>query len=108
MGAHSLAWLAAVTAVLVGFFALHRITRGLKWPRTKLVVAVLLAVFALIPAPVPGHPEHYAPAFLVFTFEWWFQQPGHPRTAGIILVAGETLAVAAFLLAAALRRRRRG
>jgi hypothetical protein len=105
MGPYGWAWVVVVVAVPLGLYALHRATRRLQWPRTRRVVAVLLAVWLLLPAPVPGYEGHYAPAFLVFTFEWLLQQPGNPRTAGIILIAGSVLAVAVTLLAGVARNR---
>lgn len=102
MDPHVLAWIAAATAVAVGLFALHRLTRTLRWRRSKIVVAVLLAVWLLVPAPVPGFDDHLAPAFLVFFFELLFQQTGHPRTAGVILAASGLLALALMLLATVL------
>jgi hypothetical protein len=106
MGPHAIAWLVAVGCVPVALFALHRATRGWRAPRTKATIGALLAVWALLPAPVPGHPGFYAPAFLVFLFEWWFQRPGEPATSGIILAAGTLLAVGMGLLLAARRSRR--
>lgn len=108
MGPYGWAWLVVALAVPLGLFALHRATRGIGWPRTRAVVAVLLAVWLLLPAPVPGYEGHYAPAFLVLTFEGLFQQAGNPRTAGVILAAGTALALALLLLMNALRRSRRG
>lgn len=106
MSAYLWAWLIVVLAVPLGLFALQRATRGLAWPRTKALLAMLLAVWTLLPAPVPGYDGYYAPAFLVFTFEWLFQQTGNPRTAGVILAAGTALALAALLLVNAFRRGR--
>lgn len=106
MNPYGLAWVVAVVSVLLGLFALHRLTRGLHWPRTRTVLAVLLAVLLLVPAPVPGFEDRYAPAFVVFVFEWLFQQAGHPRTAGMILGAAAALALALLLLAGVFRRRK--
>ena len=105
MEPYTLAWIAAAVSVVLGLFALHRVTRGLGWARAKLVMAVLLAVWLLVPAPVPGFEGRYAPAFLVFAFEWLFQQAGHPRTAGMILAGSTVLALAGLLLAGVGRRR---
>lgn len=107
MGAYGWAWLAAVLAVPLGLFAMHRATRGLGGTRLRAMLAVLLAVWLLLPAPVPGYEGHYAPAFVVVTFEWLFQQAGNPRPAGVILAAGTALALAGLLLLNVLRRSRR-
>lgn len=107
MTAYGWAWLAAAASVLVGLLALWRATRGLPLGRTRPLLAALIAVWLLLPAPVPGYSGHYAPAFLVFLFEWWFQAPGQPRPAGFILLAGGLLVAAAALLLG-MRRRRRG
>lgn len=106
MGAYAWAWIIVAAMVPLGLFALHRATRGHGRPRLKAVAAVLLAVWLLLPAPVPGYDGYYAPAFLVFTFEWLFQLSGHPRPAGIILAAGTALALAVVLLTGILRRGR--
>lgn len=102
---YTLAWVVAAVSVMLGLFALHRATRGLAGRRIRLVTAVLLTVWLLVPAPVPGFEGHYAPAFLVFAFEWLFQQAGHPRTAGLILAGSTVLALAGLLLAGVGRRR---
>lgn len=109
MSAYGWAWLVIAAALPAGLFCLHRVTRGIHFPRTKLVLALLLAAWALAPAPVPGFPDDYAPAFLVFGFEALFQRPGDPRTAGLILAAATALALALALgLVLALRRRAPG
>ncbi len=107
MGSHAIAWLVVVASVLVGLFALHRATRGRGWRRTRVAVALLLAVLLLVPASIPGYEGHYAPAFLVFTFEWLFQRSGNPRPAGVILLASTLLAAALMLLVAVTAGRRR-
>lgn len=106
MSAYGWAWVVVAVAVPLGLFALHRATRGVSWPRTKAVAAVLLAVWLLLPAPVPGFEGRYAPAFVVFTFEWLFQQAGNPRMAGLILAAGTVLTLAGVLLSGIGRRGR--
>lgn len=106
MGAYGWAWLVIAAVVPLGLIALNRASRGLLGPRLRMALSLLLAVWLLLPAPVPGYPGHYAPAFLVFCFEWLFQQAGDPRPAGIILGAGTLLALA-LLLAVSLRRGRR-
>jgi hypothetical protein len=95
-----------VASVALGLFAMHRATRSGGWSRTRAVVALLLGVWLVLPAPVPGYEGHFAPAFLVFAFEALFQQAGSPRPAGIILAAGTALALALVLLLGITRRRR--
>ncbi|MFW6094680.1 MAG: hypothetical protein ACODAC_11960 [Pseudomonadota bacterium] len=99
------AWLAVAVSGPLALLALGRATRG--WlPRLRPVVGWLLLVWLLLPAPVPGYPGHYAPAFLVFTFESLFQNPGRPDDAAAILLAGTAAALALALLAGIVRRRR--
>ncbi|MEQ8861547.1 MAG: hypothetical protein RIC56_23125 [Pseudomonadales bacterium] len=99
------AWLIVVATVPVGLFALQRLFRGTNLPRSKRTAALLIAVWLLLPAPVPGHAGHLAPAFLVLAFEWLFQRPGQPQTAGLILAAGTVAALGVALLAVSLGRR---
>lgn len=101
------AWVIVGVAVPVALFALHRATRGMPLPRTRRLIGALLAVWAVLPAPIPDYPGHYAPAFLVFAFETLFQRPGDPTTSGVILAAGTvaTLGVALLLVS---RRRKAG
>ncbi len=101
------AWVIVVAMVPLGLFTLAHLTRGVNLPRSKRVAALLIVVWLVLPAPVPGYPGHYAPAFLVLTFEWLFQNPGEPRTAALILAAGTVVAVGLALLAFTLGRRRR-
>lgn len=107
MSGYAWAWLVMAGCVAVGLFALYRATRGGPLPGARRVLGWLLAVWALLPAPVPGYSDHYAPAFLVFAFEWLFQRPGEPRTAGLILAAGTALAVALAVLWGTVMGRRR-
>jgi len=107
MSPYGWAWIIVAVAVPVALFALWRATRGMPLPRTRRLIGALLAVWALLPAPVPGYAGHYAPAFLVFAFESLFQNPGDPTTSGIILAAG-TVATLGLALLLASRRRKAG
>lgn len=105
MGPYGWAWVVVVISLMLGLFAFLRATRGARLRRTRTSIAVLLGVWLLLPAAVPGYPGQYAPAFLVFAFEWLFQTPGEPRAAGVILVAGAALLCALGLLVGLWRRR---
>jgi len=105
MTAYAWVWVIVAAAVPVALFALHRATRGMPLPRTRRVVGALLGVWALLPAPIPGHPGHYAPAFLVFAFESLFQRPGEPTTSAVILAAGTVATLGVALLLASRRRK---
>lgn len=99
------AWVIVVVAVPLALFALHRATRGMPLPRTRRLIGALLAVWAVLPAPVPDYPGHYAPAFLVFAFESLFQRPGDPTTSGVILAAGTVATLGVALLLVSRRRK---
>lgn len=106
MSSYLWAWVVLAGSALLGLFALRRAVRGLFGRRLTGALTVLLLVWALLPAPVPGYDGHYAPAFLVFAFEWLFQQGGNPRPAGLILAAGTAAALALLLVMGLLRRNR--
>lgn len=108
MHPYAWAWIVVAAMVPLALFALGQATRGWNAPRTKRLAGALLAVWALLPAPVPGYPGSYAPAFLVFVFEAVFQNPGAPGTAGLILAAGTAATLGLTLLVGSLKRRRRG
>jgi hypothetical protein len=105
MSPYGWAWVVVAVSLMLGLFAFLRATRGPRLRRTRTWLAALLAVWLLLPAAVPGYPGHYAPAFLVFAFEWLFQAPGEPRAAGVILVGGAALLCALGLLVGVWRRR---
>jgi hypothetical protein len=108
MGTYEWAWVVIAVVVPLGLFALNRASRGLLGPRLRATLSLLLAVWLLLPAPLPSHPGHYAPAFLVFAFEWLFQEGGNPRPAGFILAAGTLIALALLLVVLVMRRGRGG
>jgi hypothetical protein len=99
------AWVVVALATPLGLYALHRATRGLPLPALRAGLLWLLAVWLLVPAPVPDHAGHYAPALLVFVFEAVFQRPGQPETSALILAAASALALAAMLVVSVRRRR---
>lgn len=106
MSSYLWAWVVLAASALLGLFALQRALRGLFGRRLTGALTLLLLVWLLVPAPVPGYEEYYAPAFVVFAFEWLFQQQGNPRPAGLILAAGTAGALALLLVMGLLRRNR--
>ncbi|MFU8816440.1 MAG: hypothetical protein ACNA7W_13905 [Pseudomonadales bacterium] len=105
MGPYVWAWIIVVVAAPLALYALLRATRGMPLAATRHGLAWLVAVWLLLPAPVPNFPGHYAPAFLVFGFELLFQQAGDPRPAGLILAVGSALTLVVLLLWALVRGR---
>lgn len=101
------AWLTVAVMTLLGAFAFLRATRGLPLAGLWRALALLVAAWMLVPAPVPDFPGHYAPAFFVFLFEAVFQRSGEPRVAGLILAAATVGAAVLILVSALLRRRAR-
>ena len=74
MNGYLIAWLVALAGavgVLTAFFRLLPYGAGTLWRR--LLIGGGFAVM-LLPAPVPGHPEQLAPAFIVCVFEAFFHQ----------------------------------
>ncbi len=101
------AWVVAGVSALLGTLALARAWRGLRLPWLRLWLSWLIPVLLLLPAPIPGYEGNFAPAFVVFIFEWLFQRSGSPQAAGRILLAGTGLVTAGVLGWYLLRHRRR-
>lgn len=88
-----LAWALAAAAALLAFAGVCALTRRCpsllrSWLRT-LVLALMLT-----PAPVPGFPGNFAPAYVVALFEALFQIEGAPQPALKLLLAAGLAATA--------------
>jgi hypothetical protein len=101
---YMLAWSVMVLLTPLAVYGFLRATRGLPllWPRRAL--ALVLASWLLVPAPIPNFPGNYAPAFFVFVFEAVFQHGGKPRVAAIILGMATLAALVSMLLYVLTRR----
>ncbi len=87
MDGYLIAWLVVALGAVgigVGLFLLLRRTNALA--RRLLIAAALAAM--LLPAPVPGHAEQLAPAFVVCIFEAFFQIDGAPGQSLRVLLIG--------------------
>lgn len=105
---YSSVWLIIIAtgclAIVPVYMLIRRVMSGFL---CALVCALILAVL-LTPAPVPEHPQSYAPAFIVAVFEGVFQARGNPAVALRLLLAGITVAIALVVLGAiGLRRWKR-
>jgi hypothetical protein len=107
MGPYGWAWVIVVAMMPVALYALHRATRGSRFGLMRRLVLTLGAIWLVLPAAVPGHPGHVAPAWLVFLLEWGFQRPGDPAGSAMVLAGGAALALAVTVLWTWLARRRR-
>lgn len=106
MGPYDWAWVVVGVTAPVALFALHRATRGARFGLLRRCMLTLGAFWMLLPAPVPGHPGHHAPAWIVFLLEWGFQRAGQPAASAMILCGGALVAVAVALVWWLLSRRR--
>jgi hypothetical protein len=100
-------WMVVAVAALLATLALAMAWRGLPLVGFRWWLTWLVPVCLLLPAPVPGYEGQWAPAFVVFSFEWLFQQQGAPEVAGRILLAGCCVVSAGVLGWYLWRRRRR-
>ena len=96
MSAHGIAWVIAGTAAVFALFAVFLLTRGVSSAVIRNTIRVLLAVVLLVPAPVPGYPHAYAPAFVVIAFEALLQSDGRAEQA-IWYLSGAALAAMSVL-----------
>jgi hypothetical protein len=103
-GPYIFAWSIMAVLTPLAVYGFLRATRGLPllWPRRAL--ALVVASWLLVPAPIPNFPGNYAPAFFVFLFEAVFQHGGKPRVAAIILGMATFAALLSMLLFVLVRR----
>ena len=73
--------------------------RRSKVKRFGLYLSAALTCFFVTPAPLPGHDEQLAPAFVVVIFENFFQTQGRPEEAfWILTISTSTLLLFLFLI----------
>jgi len=99
-----LAWSVMALLAPLAAYAFLRATRGLPLLWLRRALAVVVASWVLVPAPIPNFPGNYAPAFFVFVFEAVFQHSGKPRVAAIILAMATLAALVGMLLLVLMRR----
>lgn len=82
-------WTIIAIAALVGLFGFYRLLREFVGSAyLRVLCCGLIFALVLTPAPIPGYPQHYAPAFIVAIFEGIFQRDGAPWVALRFLIAG--------------------
>ena len=85
MSAYEIAWWVIAGAGVLGCVVLYYPLRHVGAVVRHLAVCIAAAFF-LAPAPVPGHAEQLAPAFVVSIFEMFFQIDGAPGDSLRILL----------------------
>ena len=71
------------------------------WSRSVLgffsgfLLSTMVFVFLIIPAPIPNYQGYFAPAYVVFIFETFFQTKGSSTFSGQVLILA---LVTAFIL----------
>ena len=88
-----IAWTIVVVAAAIGTLGLFYLTREFTNPGLRLLTRLLVPVWLLLPAPVPGFPGSYAPAFLIAIFEALFQVDGRPGQSLRLLVLASTVVI---------------
>ena len=107
MSAYVIAWIIVVAGVLAGAAILFRLLRNIDKPLIRTVLIAVLVTFFLAPAPVPGHPEQWAPAFVVCIFETFFQIDGAPQVSlRILLLAVGVVGLSVWMASVLLSRRK--
>jgi hypothetical protein len=102
---YSSVWLIVIATGCVALLGVYMLIRSMPSLYLRVLVCALLLALFLTPAPVPGHPLNYAPAFIVAVFEGLLQSGGSPGVAVRMLLVGFALAIAVVTLGAlALRR----
>ena len=93
-----LAWALAAAAALLAFAGVCALTQRLRPGFLRSWLRVLSLALMLTPAPVPGFPGNFAPAYVVGLFEAMFQIDGAPQQALRLLAAAGLAAAAAAAL----------
>ena len=108
MTSYSWAWLIIIVAGCVGVMGTYMLIRFVVSEFIRVLVCGLVLALLLTPAPVPGHPSSYAPAFIVAIFEGVLQSGGNPGVALRQLLLGFVVAFAAVIFGTIGLRRWRG
>ena len=91
---YATAWMVIGASAVVGAYSLNLLIKGTRRSRAgsprklRYIFVALVFFFFLIPAPLPNYPEVFAPAFVVFVFEFLFQSNGSPNESRNILIVG--------------------
>lgn len=101
-----IAWAVAGLAALLTFVGVCALTRPLRPGFRRAWLRALSLPLMLTPAPVPGVPGYFAPAYMVALFEALFQIDGRPGQSLKLLLAACLLATVLACLWSWLRRRR--
>lgn len=89
-----IAWALAVAAAFLAFAGVCALTRRLRPSLLRSWLRALVLALMLAPAPVPGFPGNFAPAYVVALFEALFQIEGAPQPALRLLLAAGLAATA--------------
>lgn len=93
MSTHSIAWVVIVLATTLNAATLFHLLRNRRRLVLRALCIATISTFFMVPAPIPGHAEQFAPAFIVCLFEFFFQIDGSPGLSFRILVLATGLAV---------------
>ena len=105
---YSSVWLLIIAAGCVAIVPVYMLIRRIPSAYLRALLCGLVLALLLTPAPVPGYPLNYAPAFIVAVFEGLLQSGGQPGVALQLLLVGATLVIAVVTLSAiGLRRWKR-
>lgn len=92
-------WLIVIGAGCATLFSLYMLLRPRGSGYLRALACGLVLGLLLTPAPVPGYPLNYAPAFVVAIFEGVLKADGSPgvalRLLGVVLVAVTILTLGA-------------
>lgn len=82
---YQISWLVLFLGSLVVSYITYQWLRRRLSVFSSLCCGLVVALFFLVPAPVPGYSGYYAPAYIVLIFESLFQIEGSPAYSGQIL-----------------------
>ena len=107
MSAFAIAWIIIVACALAVAAILFRLLRNIDKPLIRTLLIAVLVTFFIAPAPVPGYPEQWAPAFMVCIFEAFFQIDGAPQVSlRILLLAIGVVGLLVWMASVLLSRRK--
>ena len=92
-------WLIVTGAGCATLLCAYMLLRAIGSGYLRVLACGLILVLLLTPAPVPGYPLNYAPAFIVALFEGVLKADGSPEVA-LRLLGVASLAIALLVLGA--------